>query len=200
MDDLEKMRKFKITASVVIFFVLLIIGLLYYAFSEKKASISFIQAYYAENKKELESIIDKVKQAKDSETNPVQDQPLTPSVENNPVPVPTKNQTAQPNTSGKTTDVDFGPYMSALQRKIKSNWKPPRYSESNQIVATFSVNSKGQLSNLKLSKSSPLLDANTAALAAVTKAAPFDPLPAGSDPIVEIEFTFDYNVLKKSKW
>lgn len=97
-------------------------------------------------------------------------------------------------------DVNFGPYMSLLQRKIKRMWKPPRGSESNRIVVTFSVTTDGRLQNLKLTQSCPLPDANMAALDAVTKAAPFDPLPIGSGPSVDIEFTFDYNVFQKSRW
>lgn len=97
-------------------------------------------------------------------------------------------------------DVNFGPYMSALQRKIKRMWKPPRGSESNRIVVTFSIGTDGKLTNLKLVRASELPDANVAALDAVTKAAPFDPLPPGSGPSVDIEFTFDYNVFQRTRW
>ena len=79
-------------------------------------------------------------------------------------------------------------------------WKPPRGSESNRIVVTFSVTTDGRLQNLKLTQACALPDANMAALDAVTKAAPFDPLPVGSGPSVDIEFTFDYNVFQKSRW
>ncbi len=96
-------------------------------------------------------------------------------------------------------DIDFGPYMSSLQRKIKRAWKPPRGTESNRIVVTFSVRRDGSLADLKLSVKSPYPDANLAALDAVSRAAPFDRLPSGACDLVDIEFTFDYNVFQRSR-
>ncbi len=97
-------------------------------------------------------------------------------------------------------DVNFGPYMSALQRKIKRAWRPPRGSESNRIVVTFVVLKNGRLSDLKIIVSSPDPEANMAAIQAVNAASPFDPLPAGSGDTVDIEFTFDYNVFQKQRY
>lgn len=97
-------------------------------------------------------------------------------------------------------DVNFGPYMSSLQRKIKLAWKPPRGTESNRIVVVFTVNRSGQMQNAQLSQSSSSQAANAAALDAVRRAAPFNPLPPGSPPEIEIEFTFDYNVFQKRRF
>ena len=105
-----------------------------------------------------------------------------------------------PASLGARADIEFGPYMSALQRKIKMAWKPPRGSESNRIVVMFTINKNGYIQNIQLVTPSRLSDANAAALDAVKRAAPFDPLPAGSPPSVDIEFTFDYNVFKKERW
>lgn len=99
-----------------------------------------------------------------------------------------------------TQDLNFGPYMSSLQRKIKLAWKPPRGTESNRIVVNFSVLRSGQLSNLTLVRKSASVEANNAALDAVTDAAPFDPLPEGAGNSIDIEFTFDYSVFQKSRW
>ena len=95
---------------------------------------------------------------------------------------------------------NFGPYMSALQRKIKMSWKPPRGTESNRIMVTFSVLQNGRLENLQMIIASQDASANQAALEAVTNAAPFAPLPAGAGPKVEVEFTFDYNVFQKTRF
>lgn len=97
-------------------------------------------------------------------------------------------------------DLNFGPYMSALQRAIKRSWKPPRGSESNRIVVTFTVQANGRLSELRVIQESADAEANMAAMEAVTRAAPFDPLPPGAGPSVDIEFTFDYNVFQKTRW
>jgi TonB family protein len=95
---------------------------------------------------------------------------------------------------------NFGPYMSALQRKIKMAWKPPRGTESNRIMVTFSVLQNGRLENLQMIVASADAGANQAALEAVAKASPFDPLPAGAGPKVDVEFTFDYNVFQKTRF
>lgn len=106
----------------------------------------------------------------------------------------------QPPSVAARADIDFGPYMSALQRKIKLAWKPPRGTESNRIVVTFSVGKNGQLVGLRLVGPSGSAAANQAALNAVRNASPFAPLPPGAPDAVDIEFTFDYNVFRRSRW
>lgn len=91
-------------------------------------------------------------------------------------------------------DIDFGPYMADLQRRIKRAWFPPRGNESKRVVVTFKVHTQGQLSHLRIEKSSGVAIADQAALKAVENAAPFRPLPKGAPSVVDIEFTFDYNV------
>ena len=115
----------------------------------------------------------------------------------NPGPNPYPN--GAPSTAA-AADVNFGPYMSTLQRKIKLAWKPPRGTESNRIVVNFSILRDGSLADLSLVYKSASQEANLAALDAVTNAAPFEPLPPGAGPAIDIEFTFDYNVFQKSRW
>lgn len=67
--------------------------------------------------------------------------------------------------------------MADLQRRIKRAWFP-----------------QGELSDLKLHKSSGVAIADQAAMKAVQNAAPFRPLPQGSPENIDIQFTFDYNV------
>lgn len=91
-------------------------------------------------------------------------------------------------------DVDFGPYMSDLQKRIKSAWLPPKGCESKRVVVVFKVHRGGELSNQRIDHSSGVAVADQAALKALENAAPFRPLPAGSSENVDIQFTFDYNV------
>jgi TonB family protein len=91
-------------------------------------------------------------------------------------------------------DVDFGPYMADLQRRIKRAWFPPKGSESKRVIVVFKVHKGGELSNLRLDKSSAVAVADQAGLEAVQRASPFRPLPAGASDSVGIQFTFDYNV------
>jgi TonB family protein len=91
-------------------------------------------------------------------------------------------------------DVDFGPYMADLQRRIKRAWFPPKGNESKRVKVVFKVHKDGQMTNLRILISSGLQIADAAALKAVENAAPFRPLPDGAPTDVDIEFTFDYNV------
>ncbi len=91
-------------------------------------------------------------------------------------------------------DVDFGPYMADLQRRIKRAWFPPKGNESKRVVVVFQVHKNGEMSNLRLDHSSGFALADQAALQAVQNAAPFRPLPPGAQDSVDIQFTFDYNV------
>lgn len=116
-------------------------------------------------------------------------------------------QTVAPATKapGTTTapavqDVDFGPYMANLQRSIKHNWYPPKHNETRRVVVLFSVSKEGRVSKLRLDKSSGEAKSDQAALKAVGNAeGDFGALPEGAPDSVDIQFTFDYNVFKKSK-
>lgn len=91
---------------------------------------------------------------------------------------------------------DFGPYMKELQRRIKMNWEPPKGNESKRVVLLFSIARDGRLLNVQVAKSSGVPTVDNAAISAVKLSAPFRPLPPehkGSS--VDINFTFDYNVL-----
>jgi len=109
---------------------------------------------------------------------------------------PPKDTKAPANKHG---DVDYGPYMDDLQRRIKRNWFPPKGDESKRVVCMFKVHSNGEVTNIRISKPSDSKGANDAALTAIIKTAPVRPLPSGSPPDVDIQFTFDYNVYKGKK-
>lgn len=98
-----------------------------------------------------------------------------------------------------TADLDFGPYMADLQRRIKRAWFPPRGNETRKVTVIFKVHADGKVSDIKLDKSSGVEPADAAALSAITNASPFRMLPAGAPKVVDIQFTFDYNVFSKAK-
>ena len=94
---------------------------------------------------------------------------------------------------------NWGPYMRDLEARIKRNWNPPKGDQSKRVVLLFKIGRDGRLLSIRTVKSSgqPLSDA--AAKNAVELTAPFKPLPPefkGSS--IDIEFTFDYNVLGAS--
>lgn len=90
--------------------------------------------------------------------------------------------------------VVWGPYMAALQQRIKRAWFPPKDMSSKRITVVFKVSRDGTLSNLRVVRTCGLQIADSAALKAVESAAPFASLPLGAPSQVDIEFTFDYNV------
>jgi TonB family protein len=95
---------------------------------------------------------------------------------------------------GGSGDIDMGPYMRELQRKIKKAWYPPKGNESKRIKVAFKVHKDGTISKLKLVISSGVDVADEAATQAVENAAPFAPLPDGVGEEIDINFTFDYTV------
>ena len=91
---------------------------------------------------------------------------------------------------------DWGPYMRELERRIKRNWNPPKGDTSKRVVMLFTIGRDGRLISIKTLKSSGSPENDRAAKAAVELTAPFKSLPVeykGNN--VDIEFTFDYNVL-----
>lgn len=93
----------------------------------------------------------------------------------------------------------WGPYMRELESKIKRNWHPPKGDQSKRVVLLFKIGRKGELLSIRVVKPSGSQANDQAATQAVQMSAPFRALPpefTGSS--VEIEFTFDYNVLGAS--
>ena len=101
---------------------------------------------------------------------------------------------AQGTSSGESQEIDFGPYLAEMQRRIKKAWYPPRGNESKRVTVKFKLNANGEVSAIRLEKSSGISIADDAAMSAVEQAAPFGSLPQGSPAKVDIKFTFDYNV------
>lgn len=96
--------------------------------------------------------------------------------------------------SPKMLEVDYSEYMNKLQRRIKSNWHPPKGKETKRAVVVFKVARDGTVPILKIYKPSGVADVDAAAISAVKAAAPFEPLPKGAPNDVDVEFAFDYNV------
>lgn len=93
-------------------------------------------------------------------------------------------------------DVDFGPFMASLQRKIKSNWYPPKENLSRRVMVVFKIHHDGALSDWSISRSSGDRIVDQAGLDAVKRTGNVGPLPLGAPPNVDLQFTFDYNVKK----
>ncbi|MGN0031563.1 MAG: energy transducer TonB [Candidatus Gastranaerophilaceae bacterium] len=112
--------------------------------------------------------------------------------------------TSQENTTKKQNieeqmNLDFGPYMRNMQRKIKSNWNPPKKDKSEKVVLLYTLNLKGEVQKCTVIKSSGSEDTDNAAKDALYKSAPFGKLPSEyKGKSIDVQFTFDYNVFGAS--
>jgi TonB family protein len=108
-------------------------------------------------------------------------------------------------TEAKTLDIptqstiinsksDWSPYMADSQRRIKRAWAPPKWDEAKKAVAvaTFRLHKNGTITDLRVVTHSSLTNFDEAAIAAITNAAPFRPLPDGPEESFELQFTFDW--------
>ncbi len=94
-------------------------------------------------------------------------------------------------------EVDFGPYMSKMQKEIKANWNPPKIKTTKHVVLLYKINKDGTVPKSEILKSSGSKKMDASALEALNKSAPFSPLPKKyKGTSVDVQFTFDYNVHK----
>ena len=97
-------------------------------------------------------------------------------------------------------EINWGPYMKDLQRRIKMNWDPPKQDTAKRVVLLIKIAKDGRLLDCHVVQSSGTSSVDEAAMRAVFHTAPFKPLPAAyADNRVDIQFTFDYNVFGASK-
>jgi TonB family protein len=94
----------------------------------------------------------------------------------------------------------FAGYMRRMQMKIKTNWEPPKQESSKRVVVFYTIKKNGKLGSYKIITSSGNKELDKAAIKALKKSAPFEPLPEGfTKDHVDIQFTFDYNVWKNKQ-
>lgn len=89
-------------------------------------------------------------------------------------------------------DLDLAPYFAEIRRRVKRNWNPSYATEDYTTFLTFAIQKDGQITDLKVKRSSGSEAIDRESLAAVQKSAPFDPLPANFPlSALEVEFTFN---------
>ena len=107
---------------------------------------------------------------------------------------PGKGDVRKPTGQETQQEPDYGPYMADLQRRIKRSWFPPKLPSSKKTIVIFKIHQNGELSNLRIQRSSGDSSSDQAALKAVEDAAPFKTLPKYSEDTIDVQFTFDYNL------
>ena len=92
-------------------------------------------------------------------------------------------------------DVDMGSYLMQLQQRVRQQWIPGLTQNSRRTVVYFAVSRSGQVRGLRVVRPSGSSVTDSAALGAISRAAPFAPLPSGySENYINIRFTFNINV------
>ena len=100
-----------------------------------------------------------------------------------------------------TLGVDFDPYLRRVVMDIRRNWNAvmpeiARLGKRGQVTVIFEILSDGEVPRLDLVATSGSEPLDRAALAGVSAAVPFPPLPAQfSGPYVRIRVTFLYNMI-----
>ena len=100
----------------------------------------------------------------------------------------TKPAAGSTNKPLKENFIDLGPFMVQMQKKISKNWHPPKVLKS--VTIKWQVLPSGQITGLRVDKSSGDPANDKAALDSVALSAPFEPLPAGVPPM-PIQYVFE---------
>jgi len=99
------------------------------------------------------------------------------------------------NTTRKMiTTYDISPYVSELKRSIRWNWKAPKDNGNKRVELFLRIAKDGRLIILNVKKTSEVGEVDNAALNAVKKSLPLNPLPIKYNRgYLDIIFSFDSN-------
>lgn len=112
-------------------------------------------------------------------------------------PVPNSQQS--PSVDARQ-DVLLSGYLNMLRREVDQQWLAKEPDATYRVMVAFSVSREGEVTALRILRSSGSSLRDQAALKAVQQAAPFAPLPARYRPSrVDVEFGFNNKVNRKSE-
>lgn len=91
---------------------------------------------------------------------------------------------------------DISPYVNELKRNIRWNWKSPKSGENKRVELFLRIAKDGRLIILNVKRTSEVSEVDNAALNAVKKCLPLNPLPSKyKKSYLDIIFTFDSNAV-----
>lgn len=112
---------------------------------------------------------------------------------------PSAPTSAPAKSSAVASNVDFGPYMREMQRRIKMNWDKPNGCSDKRVTLLFKIAKDGKLLSNSILKSSGDARLDKSAIDAVNKSAPFRPLPVEfKENDIKVQFTFECNAMGAS--
>lgn len=87
---------------------------------------------------------------------------------------------------------DLAPYFNEIRRRVKRNWQPESPEKEQFTILNFEIQRNGQITGLRIAKTSGNEQIDREALEAVQKSAPFDALPQSyKRDRLEIQFSFN---------
>jgi TonB family protein len=89
---------------------------------------------------------------------------------------------------------DVASYMSALKSQVKFNWRPPISKKAVSLVVMFKVHKDGQLSDIKINKSSGRPETDQAGLEAVERTSQFGYPPQNLEDSFDVQMTLGTSV------
>lgn len=90
-------------------------------------------------------------------------------------------------------NLDLAPYLEEIRRRVKRNWNPSVSRDERHAVLTFSIQKNGQITGLKVARTSGSEVVDRESLEAVRRSAPFNALPA-SYPLNALDIEFNFNI------
>ncbi len=100
----------------------------------------------------------------------------------------------------ENSTLNYAPFMQVMQSWIRAAWQMDEISNpsSYRVRLSWTVGQNGELSDLKVDKSSGNANLDAVALNAVRLAAPYRKPPKSAVEKIDVEFTFDYNYSAES--
>lgn len=95
-------------------------------------------------------------------------------------------------SSAMAVSIELIDYVKKAAHRIQQTWLAPKNSKKASVVCR--IHKRGELSHLRIEKSSGKSTVDQAALKAVEKGEPFEDLPESSGDDIELRFVFDKNV------
>lgn len=89
--------------------------------------------------------------------------------------------------------IDLGGYFAEVQRRVKPNWNPSFAVEEYTTILAFDIQKNGQITGLRVTKSSGSERVDRESLEAVQNSAPFAPLPP-EFPLDAMKVKFTFNI------
>jgi TonB family protein len=94
----------------------------------------------------------------------------------------------------------MAPYFMDLKKTLSAHWQPPRGENSLRVIAQFTIQADGQITDIEIKESSGDAATDEAARKALETSSPLAALPTDwGVSSVPILFRFDYSVFGKSR-